>query len=59
MTPLEAMNDPEGREMVEALLRESERRQEEAPAEQPPYDFDALRLRLGLGTSQARRKPPS
>ena len=57
MTPTEAVKDPEGREMVEALLREFEQGQREAPAVQPPHDFDGIRLRLGLRTSQARSKP--
>jgi len=47
-TPLQAVRDVDGREMVEALLLEAERYQGMAGQSQPPYDFDRLRERLGL-----------
>jgi SEC-C motif/Protein of unknown function (DUF2384) len=52
-TPLEAVKDPDGREMVEALLKQFER---DAGASQVPTNpevFAALRSRLGLKS----RKP--
>lgn len=48
-TPLEAVKDAEGREMVEALVRDAERRNRNM---EPPVDeavFRRLRERLGLG----------
>ncbi len=47
-TPLQAVKDPEGREMVEALLIEAERCEERRPAHEPRYDVDRVRIRLGL-----------
>lgn len=46
-TPREALDDPEGREMVEALLTDFERADARRP-EALRYDFSTLRRRLGL-----------
>ena len=50
-TPLEAMVDPEGRDMVEALLTEFEQAELRRP-EALRHDFTALRRRLGLEPRQ-------
>jgi hypothetical protein len=47
-TPLAAMKDPVGREMVEALVRDIERRSEDAPQPVDEAIFRRLRERLGL-----------
>lgn len=47
-TPLDAVKDPEGREMVEALLITAERREQENPQAGQPFDFTPIRRRLGL-----------
>lgn len=47
-TPLDAVCEPEGREMVEALLCEAERREKRKPLAGVPFDFAPLRRRLGL-----------
>ncbi len=51
-TPMEAVRDPDGREMVEALLTEFERSDRKEKSWQPRIDFTSLRNRLGLA------KPP-
>lgn len=56
-TPIEAVKDPDGREMVEALLNQCER---DAGATQVPTNpevFAALRLRLGLKSHKQRQFP--
>ena len=47
-TPLEAVKDADGREMVEALLNQFERDSAAAQVPTSPQVFTALRLRLGL-----------
>lgn len=47
-TPLDAVKDPEGREMVEALLFAAERHEQENPQAGKPFDFTPIRRRLGL-----------
>ena len=47
-TPAEAVADPGGREMVEALLTEFERSDSKRPPGQPRLDTAGLRRRLGL-----------
>jgi hypothetical protein len=49
-TPRQALADPEGREMVEALLTDFERAEAEHRPELLRYDFSTLRHRLGLPT---------
>jgi uncharacterized protein (DUF2384 family) len=51
-TPRQAVADPEGREMVEALLTEFEEADREQRAQDLHYDFSALRRRLGLAPRQ-------
>ena len=48
-TPLAAVKDTDGREMVEALVRDFERRNREMPQPVDEGVFRALRERLGLG----------
>jgi hypothetical protein len=50
-TPLEAVKDADGREMVEALLRQFERDAGATQVPTSPEVFAALRLRLGLPRS--------
>jgi hypothetical protein len=47
-TPLQAVRDPEGREMVEAILLEAERVERRRDLPGWRYDFRSLRRRLGL-----------
>jgi len=47
-TPLEAMQDPDGREMVEALVRDFERSSARMQPAPDPATFQRLRERLGL-----------
>ena len=47
-TPLDAVKDPDGREMVEALLKQFERNDAAMPVPSPPEVFSDLRARLGL-----------
>jgi hypothetical protein len=51
-TPLEAVRTPEGRERVEALLADIERRSAGFPSSPDPDTFRRLRERLGLLTLQ-------
>jgi len=51
-TPLDAVNDPEGREMVDALLAMAERQEEEHPQAGAPFDFTPIRRRLGLAPTR-------
>jgi hypothetical protein len=50
-TPMEAVRDPDGREMVEALLAEFERSDQKRKSWQPRSNFASLRNRLGLPKS--------
>ena len=47
-TPLEAIEDPDGREMVEALITQFERDAARMPVPPSAEVFTALRRRLGL-----------
>lgn len=47
-TPLQVVRDPEGREMVEAILLEAERVERRRDRPGWRYDFRSLRRRLGL-----------
>jgi hypothetical protein len=47
-TPLEAIQDADGREMVEALITQLERDAERMPVPPSAEVFSALRRRLGL-----------
>ena len=47
-TPLEAIQDPDGREMVEALITQFERDAARMPVPPGAEVFAALRRRLGL-----------
>jgi len=47
-TPAEAVRDPDGREMVEALLMQFERDERRKPSGENQFDFARLRERLGL-----------
>jgi hypothetical protein len=49
-TPAEAVGDPDGREMVEALLTEFDRYDSKKRPGQPRVDIPGLRRRLGLPT---------
>ena len=55
-TPREAVRDPDGREMVEALLLDFERKSARLGAGPAAFDFERLRDRLGL-TTPTRRGP--
>jgi hypothetical protein len=55
-TPKEAVRDPDGREMVEALLLDFERKSAPLGPGPAAFDFDHLRERLGL-TTPTRRGP--
>jgi hypothetical protein len=47
-TPLDAVKDPDGREMVEALINQFERDVVAMPVSTLPEVFSNLRARLGL-----------
>ena len=47
-TPLDAVKDTDGREMVEALLIAAERNEQENPQAGRPFDLTPIRRRLGL-----------
>lgn len=47
-TPAEAVKDPDGREIVEALLIQFERDERRKRSSEPRFDFARLRQRLGL-----------
>jgi hypothetical protein len=49
-TPKEAVRDPDGREMVEALLLDFERKSARLGTGPAAFDFERLRERLGLTT---------
>jgi hypothetical protein len=50
-TPAEAVGDPDGREMVEALLTEFDRHDSKKRPGEPRADIPGLRRRLGLPTT--------
>lgn len=51
-TPLDAVKDPEGREMVDSLLAMAERQEQERPQAGAPFDFTPIRQRLGLAPTR-------
>jgi hypothetical protein len=53
-TPRAAMRTADGRERVEALIADIERRQDEGRLKMPHYDFNQLRVALGLPVREQR-----
>jgi len=51
-SPLDAVKDPEGREMVDALLAMAERQEEKHSQTGAPFDFTQIRRRLGLAPTK-------